>query len=77
MSRNDVILVVQWRGRFFVLAPACADTQWNRPFLQQWVREHVVSCMHQRRDRARALLHAHNLQKRLCTEYGVREMRVW
>lgn len=78
MSRNNLIIVIYWRGRYFVLPNAIADVHWQRSFLRKWVREAVLNDkITQYRQRARALVHAHNLDFRLKTEYGVREIKVW
>ena len=78
MSRNNLIIVVHWRGRYFVLPNANADVHWKRSFLKKWVRGAVLhDDIIQHRWRASALIHAHNLDFQLKTEYGVREIKVW
>ena len=73
MSRNDVILVVRVGRRYCVLAPLCADTEWDRAFVRRATRQQCRWTS----SRASALVHAHNLQLRWNTEYGVRELTLW
>lgn len=70
MSRNNLIIVVCWRGRYYVIPDADADGDWTPSALKAWILE---KNMRASRSRGRALVHAHNLQRTLQTEYGVRE----
>ena len=72
MSRNDVTLVVEHRGRYYVLARVCADTQWN----EEYARARTARMSRSTRHRARALVLAHDIDRRLQSEYGVRELFV-
>ena len=71
MGRNNVIVVAQFRGRYFVLVDLNADTEWN----EEWVRAHVKQRLCYR-NRAYALERAHDRQLQLETQYGVREMYI-
>ena len=69
MSRDDVLLVVQKERRYYV-PHANASYEWEEPEkLIQPESKFTYS-------RARALVLAHNKQKKLDTEYGVREVVV-
>ena len=77
MSRNDVVLVIRstcnGRARYYVVARADADTQWN----ETYARAHAAcDTSHYTHSRAKALVRAHDLQWKHKTEYGVRELRV-
>ena len=72
MSRNDLIAVVRHEHLYYVLANLNADEQWSRTYC---IEQIVAGLSHKGYvSRARALIVAHNLQKRFDTEYGVREL---
>lgn len=71
MSRNDVIVVIRFDGRWHVCFPMNADTQWNVRACIDHIRQQR-SLAHN--SRAHALVSAHNVQRKLGTEYGVREL---
>jgi hypothetical protein len=70
MSRNNVIVVVEYFGRYYVLVNINADKPWTSP---NWLRR-VIRHRPFVKTRARALVLAHDLQRRCDTEYGVREV---
>jgi hypothetical protein len=73
MSRNDLIGVAARERHYYVLGPLDADTPWDA----RSVRRHLLrrQYLYRTRSRARALVHAHDLQRREHpTEYGVREL---
>ena len=79
MSPNNLILVAHMSRRSYVFADANADDQWSAEWAAAQVRSvppDVFPRPITRRTRAQALVLAHNLQLRLCTEYGVREVFV-
>ena len=71
MSRNDVVVVARHRGKFYVLGPLNADEQWNVDYVRT-----LLSTSKFTRERGKALVIAHDMQGKLGTEYGVRELRV-
>ena len=73
MSQNDVIIVARFRGRYYVLGPLNADTQWCANAILQIIEN---TSLKKTRDRGKALVLAHNLQKRKKTEHGVWELNV-
>ena len=77
MSRNNVILVVhdKRRGRnwYYVLADLDADTEWSAKYAKKIIYDGNLK---RTRNRAIALLLAHNFQKKTKTEYGVRELSI-
>ena len=72
MSRNNLILVIAHRGRYYVVPNVNADEEWSHDFARLYVSHHGRRYT---RDRGRALVRAHNLQLRMQTEYGVRELQ--
>lgn len=70
MSRNNLILVAHTARRSYVLVDVNADTEWNQQFARGAIQTATKYCV----KRSRALLLAHNIQNRLETEYGVREV---
>ena len=72
MSRNNLILVVSVKGRYYVIPDVCADTEWNVRYAYG-----VLKGRRYMRDRGKALILAHDMQRRQQTEYGVRELRIY
>lgn len=76
MSRNDVILVVKDTRKskhwYYVLQGLNADTQWSKKI----VSELIIGNLKKTKRRATALILAHNKQKKINTEYGVREITI-
>lgn len=72
MSRNNLIGVIKHRRMYYVLRDLNADNEWNyENCVNRIGREDTVS----RSRRGQALCAAHNLQRAIQTEYGVREIR--
>lgn len=69
----SVILVVNYNKQFYVLKNVDADTEWNEDFAKKHVNMETSKFT---RSRPRALVLAHDLQKKANTEYGVREMDI-
>lgn len=74
MSRNDLVLVGKLKGKYYVFGPCNADTEWNA----HWLLNKINTTENNKftYDRGRALILAHNMQSKLETEYGVREMKI-
>ena len=73
MSRNNVILVINKGKKWYVVPDANADTQWNEEYASQHVKLPMSKFT---TSRSKALLRAHDLQKKTATEYGVHELYV-
>jgi len=78
MSRNNLILVVNddrflstW---FYVFSNINADTEWNKKYAIKRIRLKITK---RTNCRATALLLAHDIDKRIGTEYGVREITLY
>lgn len=71
MSKNNLILVVHFAGRHYVVQNVDADSDWNVEFAKQHIHRPDARWS---RTRADALVLAHNIQNAIDTEYGVREI---
>lgn len=74
MSRNNLILVAHDRRNglhwSYVFFNVNADNEWNA----RYAKDHIRNNRKRTRNRATALLIAHNTQLRKGTEYGVQEI---
>ena len=71
MSRNNLIVVIRSKGRWYVVPNCNADTEWSEEFARCHVNDESSRFT---KSRATALIRAHNLQRVQKTEYGVREL---
>ena len=71
MSPNNVIVVAHTSDKSFVFADCNADTQWNKDWAKSEIDKGDKPFKRRRGD---ALLLAHDMDNRLKTEYGVREL---
>ena len=74
MSRNNAILVVEDRRfgkkrKYYVFQDVNADEDWIL-----FASENINENTKRTNDRARALVLAHNIQRKMDTEYGVCEL---
>ena len=78
MSRNNVIVVAASRNnlkkelRYYVFFDLCMDTE----FTEDYIRKMVTLTNKSTKDRGKALIIAHDVQKKIETEYGVREIDI-
>ena len=71
MSPNNVILVAHTADKGYVFENVNADTEWS----EEWARAQVATGERLfKRRRGDALVLAHDMQNRIKTEYGVREI---
>ena len=72
MSRNNLILVIydKYRKIYYVVQDVNADTEWSVEGATYLVQKGTKFT----RDRGRALILAHDIDRKLQTEYGVREI---
>jgi hypothetical protein len=70
MSKNNLVLVIKHKGKYYVVSNVNADTQWCDSFATFMVQNSKSLWTY---DRGAALIRAHNIQKQTNTEYGVRE----
>lgn len=74
MSPNNLILVAHTPDRSYVFPDVNADEQWSAAWAAARIALSDAPRPLVRRRRAQALVAAHDLQRRLRTEYGVREV---
>ena len=72
MSRNNLILVIydKYRKKYYVVKDVNADTEWSIEGATYLVQK-GMRCT---RNRGSALILAHDIDRKLQTEYGVREI---
>ena len=75
MSKNNLIIVakdarVKDNIKYYVFHDVNADNEWNSKF----IKEQMENTSKYTRNRGKALIMAHNIQRKIDTEYGVREM---
>ena len=71
MSKNNVILVVHFAGRHYVIKDCNADTQWNETYATEYITDANARWS---KTRADALVLAHNIHNAIHSEYGVQEI---
>jgi len=72
MSKNNLILVAYcvYRKAYYVIPNANADTDWSPRGAAKIKNKKCI------RDRGRALMLAHDIDRKMKTEYGVREVTI-
>ncbi len=73
MSRNNLIIVILLEKLWHVLVDMNADTEWSTEACKDCATRGTTRVF---KTRASALVYAHNKQRLLNTEYGVREIWV-
>lgn len=73
MSRNNVIIVAKIKNKYYVLQNLDIDTQFNQNFIYNLAINHNSKFT---RNRGKALCIAHDIQKKIDTEYGVIEFEI-
>jgi hypothetical protein len=80
MSRNNLILVVKDKRLtkvwYYVIINANADTEWNGKFCKQKINMLKKKKL-RTTNRSIALVLAHDKDKKIQTEYGVREITLF
>ena len=62
-----------YRHKYYVFVNLNADTQWCEDYIRSCI---LMNTFKSTRDRSKALVLAHNHQRTLDTEYGVRELHI-
>lgn len=80
MSKNDLILVAcdkrQVKNWYYVIYAGNADTDWNIKYCKKNINIMRKQSSKRTSDRSTALVLAHDIDKKIKTEYGVREMNI-
>ena len=74
MSRDNVIAVAKYKYKYYVLANLNMEIQYNKDYIKQILDS--TNCKFTK-DRGKALIIGHNMQKKINTEYGVREIDIY
>lgn len=73
MSRDNVIAVVKYKKKYYVLIDLNIENQFNEDYIKNLVFNNNLKYTY---DRGKALIIGHNAQKNINTEYGVRELNI-
>lgn len=73
MSRNNLIACIRKKRYYYVVTNVCADTPDTFEDYDSYLRSLITNKSKRTRERAVALVVAHNKQKELNTEYSVHE----
>lgn len=74
MSRDNVIAVAKYKYKYYVLPNLNMENQFNIDYIKQMLDS--KNCKFTR-DRGKALIIGHNIQKKINTEYGVNEINIY
>ncbi len=74
MSRDNVIAVAKYKYKYYVLPNLNMENQFNIDYIKQMLDS--KNCKFTR-DRGKALIIGHNIQKKINTEYGVNEKNIY
>tara|TARA_B110000014_G_C20106228_1_gene581767 strand:+ start:27 stop:251 length:225 start_codon:yes stop_codon:yes gene_type:complete len=74
MSRDNVIAVAKYKYKYYVLPNLNMENQFNIDYIKQMLDS--KNCKFTR-DRGKALIIGHNIQKKIDTEYGVNEINIY
>tara|TARA_B100000287_G_scaffold374320_1_gene374066 strand:+ start:1114 stop:1338 length:225 start_codon:yes stop_codon:yes gene_type:complete len=74
MSRDNVIAVAKYKYKYYVLANLNMENQFNIDYIKQMLDS--KNCKFTR-NRGKALIIGHNIQKKIDTEYGVNEINIY
>lgn len=75
MENNNVIAVAKYKYKYYVLPNLCMDTQFNNLYIKELLinNNHINKYT---RNRGKALIIAHDIQKKIDNEYGVIEISI-
>ena len=74
MSRDNVIAVVKYKYKYYVLENLNMEVQFNKDYIKELLDS--KNCKFTK-DRGKALIIGHNIQKKINTEYGVNEINIY
>ena len=74
MSRDNFIAVAKYKYKYYVLANLNMENQYNKDYIKQILDS--TNCKFTK-DRGKALIIGHNIQKKINTEYGVQEIDIY
>ena len=74
MSRDNVIAVVKYKRKYYVLSDLNMENQFDEDYIKNLVLNNNLKYTY---NRGKALIIGHNAQKNINTEYGVRELNIY
>ena len=74
MSRDNVISVVKYKYKYYVLENLNMEVQFNKDYIKELLDS--KNCKFTK-DRGKALIIGHNIQNKIDTEYGVQEINIY
>lgn len=74
MSRDNVIAVAKYKYKYYVLSNLNMENQFNKNYIKDLLN--FNNCKFTK-DRGKALIIGHNIQKKLNSEYGVIEINIY
>jgi len=81
MSRNNFIVVLRDRRFtkewYYVFSNLNADNDWNYKYFKKLIRNSIQQRRKRTSNRGIALMLAHDIQKKIKTEYGVSEVTLF
>lgn len=81
MSRNNFIVVLRdkrfTKEWYYVFSNLNADNDWNYKYFKKMIRNSIQQGRKRTSSRGIALMLAHDIQKKIKTEYGVNEVTLF
>ena len=74
MSRDNVIAVVKYKRKYYVLSDLNMENQFDEDYIKNLVLNNNLKYTY---NRGKALIIGHNAQENINTEYGVRELNIY
>lgn len=71
MSRNNIIIVAKYRGKYYVIPNLCAEIPIGFDSYDFYIKSFIKQESKFTKDLGKALIIAHRKQARINTEYGV------
>ena len=76
MSRNNLIAVINYKKRYYVFGPLCADIPLGFDTYDDYLKSHINDSSKYTLSWRNALFIAHRLNNQFDTEYGVQNYRI-
>ena len=73
MSRDNIIAVVKYKRKYYVLSDLNIENQFDEDYIKNLLLNNNLKYTY---NRGKALIIGHNIQKDINTEYGVRELNI-
>lgn len=74
MSRDNVIAVVKYKKKYYVLSDLNIENQFDEDYIKNLLLNNNLKYTY---NRGKALIIGHNIQNNINTEYGVKELNIY